>query len=182
MYLFDIETLGTESTSVVLSASIIEFDATKKYTYDELLSSAVFVKFNVKEQVQTYKRTIEKGALEWWKKQTEYVQSISLKPDSTDLSAIQGIQIIKDHISPNEKIWARGSLDQMVIDSLCRNAGIESISEYNNWRDVRTAIDLMKDTANNGYCDVPNFNRQDVIKHHPSHDCAYDIMMLLYGT
>lgn len=181
MYIFDIETLGTESTSVVLSASVIEFEATEKYTYEELLSKALFVKFNVKEQIETYNRTVDKDAISWWKKQTEYAQSISLKPTSMDLSVIQGIQNLKDYIDPKQKIWARGSLDQMVIDSLCRSAKVESISQYNNWRDIRTAIDLLKDTANNGYCDIPNFNKQDVIKHHPTHDCAYDIMMLLYG-
>jgi hypothetical protein len=50
------------------------------------------------------------------------------------------------------------------------------------WRDMRTAVDLLSG-GTNGYCDVvhPKFNRADVIKHHPVHDCALDAMMLLYG-
>jgi hypothetical protein len=50
------------------------------------------------------------------------------------------------------------------------------------WRDVRTAVDLMGG-GTNGYCDVihPLFERAQVIKHHPVHDCALDAMMLMYG-
>jgi hypothetical protein len=73
-------------------------------------------------------------------------------------------------------------MDQMVIDSLAKKLDMQPITEYNMWRDIRTAVDLLTGSSN-GYCDVdhPLFNRASVIKHHPVHDCALDAMMLMYG-
>ena len=187
MYMFDIETLDTESSAVVLSASIIHFDLGSTFTYEKLLSNAMFVKFNVKEQIKDYKRTMNKRTVEWWNQQHEYVRKLSLVPSSDDLSSIDGINAIKNYMAqfpePEQTIWARGSLDQMVIDSLCYSCEQEPIASYAVWRDVRTAVDLLADTAKNGYCEVnhPTFQRHNVIKHHPTHDCALDIMMLVYG-
>lgn len=187
MYMFDIETLGTESTSAVLSASIIHFELGKEYTYEELLENACFVKLDVPTQLKNYKRIIDKGTVEWWAKQHEYVRGVSLKPSNMDLSPEEAIATIREYAAQypekNQTIWARGSLDQMCIDSLTRALDQDLIFPYNNWRDMRTAIDLLKDTGNNGYCTVehPTFKSHNVVKHHPTHDCAYDIMMLIYG-
>lgn len=184
--MFDIETLGSESTSVVLSASIIHFDHPNT-TYEELLEKACFVKFNAKQQIEQM-RVVETETLEWWNKQHEYVRGVSFTPKKTDLSSVDGINIIKEYIAkhggPDQTFWSRGSLDQMCIDSLCKTFDQELITNYNNWRDIRTALDCLCKTVKNGYVDVnhPTFQRHNVIKHHPSHDCALDIMMLLYGV
>jgi hypothetical protein len=81
-----------------------------------------------------------------------------------------------------QTMWARGSLDQMAIDSLAVRVGMQEITGYNVWRDVRTAVDILYGTTN-GYVDVdhPLFKRHEVIKHHPVHDCALDAMQLMYG-
>ena len=50
MFIFDVETLGVESTAVVLSAALIHFDPEKRPTYQDMLDNACFVKFSVKEQ------------------------------------------------------------------------------------------------------------------------------------
>lgn len=59
---------------------------------------------------------------------------------------------------------------------------MQEITGYAQWRDIRTAVDIMYGSTN-GYCSVehPDFARHNVIKHHPVHDCALDVMMLLYG-
>jgi hypothetical protein len=84
--------------------------------------------------------------------------------------------------SDKQTMWARGSLDQMAIDSLAVKFGLEELTGYAQWRDVRTAIDILYGTTN-GYVEVvhPLFQRHQVIKHHPVHDCALDAMQLLYG-
>jgi len=188
MYMFDVETLGVESTTVVLSAAIIKFDPTSTtLTYDDYISEALFVKFDVQEQVTKYKRTIDKSTIEWWSKQHDYVRKISFLPSKEDdLSAVEGIKRIAEYIDTpyNENtMWSRGSLDQMSIDSLCKVSGQELIAPYNNWRDIRTALDCLTETSKNGYCDlkIPFDKGSNVIKHHPIHDCAYDIMMLIHG-
>jgi len=187
MFMVDVETLDSESTAVILSAAIIHFQIGEQYTYEELLDKALFVKFNAREQIETYKRSTTKDTLEWWSKQHEYVRKISLVPTPEDLSAIEGINQIKAYMAKfpekDQTLWARGSLDQMSIDSLCKSSKQDLIAPYNNWRDVRTAVDLLCSTAKSGYATVdhPTFQRHNVVKHHPTHDCALDIMMMLYG-
>jgi hypothetical protein len=187
MFMFDIETLGVESTSVILSAALIHFEIGKDYTYEELLENSLFVKINVQQQIKELKRVAQKDTIDWWAKQHEHVRNVSLKPLPLDISPLEAVRSLHEYASQfpekDQTVWARGSLDQMCIDSLSRQVDQELIFPYNNWRDMRTAIDLLKDTGKNGYCDIihPTFKSHNVIKHHPVHDCALDIMMLIYG-
>lgn len=188
MFMFDVETLGVESTTVVLSAAIIKFDPTDlSKSYDDYLQDALFVKFDVKEQVELYNRTIDKSTIEWWSKQHDYVRKVSFVPSKEDVPTITGLNLIKNYIgdlSQTSTFWSRGSLDQMSIDSLCKSANQELIAPYNCWRDIRTALDCLCSTTKNGYCKLKiKFDvGSNVIKHHPVHDCAYDIMQLLHGN
>ena len=186
MFIFDVETLGVESNAVVLSAALIHFDPEKRPTYQDLLNDACFVKFSAKEQAQMG-RTVSKSTLEWWKEQHEYTRKVSFDPSREDMTAENGVKALQDYMAkfPNaekQTMWARGSLDQLVIDSLCVKLGMQEITGYNMWRDVRTAVDIMFGTTN-GYVEVdhPLFKRHEVIKHHPVHDCALDAMQLMYG-
>ena len=187
MFMFDVETLATESTCVILSAAIIHFDPEQQPSYQDLLDSALFIKLNAKDQINRLKRVVDIGTLEWWKNQHQYVQDISLTPYKTDLSAEDGIIALHNYMNKfpnarNQTMWARGSLDQMAIDSLAKKVDMEMITPYNMWRDVRTAVDILTGSTN-GYSEVdyPGFSRHEVIKHHPVHDCALDAMMLMYG-
>jgi len=188
MFMFDVETLSVESTAVIISAALIHFDPEQKPSYQDLLDNACFVKLDSKDQVKRLKRTVDLDTLEWWKNQHEYVRKVSLDPSGEDLIAEDAITILQHYMSKfpnaqNQTMWARGSLDQMAIDSLTRKLDMQPITGYNMWRDVRTAVDLLTGSTN-GYCSVehPTFNRTQVIKHSPVHDCALDAMMLIYGN
>jgi hypothetical protein len=187
MFVFDIETLGVESTTVILSAALVHFDVTKNPSYQDLLDNALFVKFNAKDQAKRLGRTVDIGTIEWWQNQHEYVRRVSLDASGDDVLAEDGIRQIHDYMNkfPGAQkmtMWTRGSLDQMAMDSLCKKVDMVPITGYNMYRDVRTAVDCFTGSTN-GYCNVdhPNFNRAAVIKHHPVHDCALDAMMLMYG-
>jgi hypothetical protein len=189
--MLDIETLGVESSAVILSAAIIHWQPTDDFTYDELVQRAIFVKFDAKNQVDMG-RTIDKGTLAWWEKQGEYQKKRSFKRNpAVDVAALDGITrlaaYVKMHNSENNAVWVRGSLDQVCVDSLARQLGVDSIAPYNAYRDVRTAIDLLTETGKGtGYCKVDKvpmgFNEDKVIKHDPVHDCAYDIIQMRYGV
>ena len=186
MFMFDVETLGVESNSVVLSAALVYFEPGKNQNYQDLLDGACYVKFKAKEQTEA-KRTIDLGTLEWWKNQHHYTRSVSFDPSGDDLLAEDAITLLHNYMNKfpnarNQTMWARGSLDQIVIDHLTGKLDLQTITDYNKWRDVRTAVDILYGTTN-GYCEVdhPEFERASVIKHHPVHDCALDAMMLMYG-
>ena len=188
----DIETLGIESTSVILSNTFILVDPdalpednTEAFEY--LLKKSITVKFNVKEQFDKG-RTTEKRVIDWWKKQSEHAKRESLIPRATDFNGKQGIRVLRDWFSriPNAKqipVWVRGSLDQPCFDSFLRLYEEMPFTDYNCYRDVRTMVELVySNNSKAGYVEVPGFDDiRYVIKHVPSHDCAYDALMMLRG-
>lgn len=192
MLVFDVETIGVESTSVILSAAIVYFDPAEKHTWESLYNNALFVKFKVKEQVEQYKRVTDKGTIDWWNKQCDLVKKQSFYPSSADLTAKEGIACIHNYIKSNcdprtTLIWTRGSLDQMVIDSLCKATGDEPIMQYANYRDMRTYVDLIATKSTRGYCDISAdypgvWDRTVVMKHNPIDDIVLDALMLLYPS
>ena len=188
MFMIDIETLGVESTCVVLSAAIVYFDPEEEQNFDDLVNKALVVKFDAKDQINTFNRTITKSTLEWWNRQSDKVRKISFDPNAeVEISVREGLEQIRGYMAqfPNHDkstVWARGSLDQLAIDSLARAAKTDPIAPFWVWRDVRTAIDCLTGSTT-GYAAVANegFVLDNVVKHNPAHDCAYDVMMLLYG-
>ena len=186
--MFDVETLGKESSAVILSIGCTYFDPTKEPSVEELRKNSVFVKFDTADQIKRLKRTVTPSSIEWWGKQCDNVKKKSVKPSADDISLEEGIEKFREwtkQFPDNTKcwVWARGNLDQLVMDSLEERLGIEPVFGYNRWRDVRTFIDITYGT-NNGYCkvDYPGFNSQlDITKHDPVDDCIFDIMMMLYG-
>ncbi len=188
--MFDIETLDVESTAVVLSIAMIEFKLDETPTYQELLNRAAFVKFNVHEQILKYKRTVNQSTVDWWKKRSKLVREVSLKPRPDDVSVLEGLEILRQKAgcrsdfkrNNNVMFWARGGLDQTVFESLCRSVGQTAFTHYSNWRDVRTAVELLVEGAVHGYVEVPLIHQDAVAKHDPRCDCAYDIMQLLLNN
>lgn len=191
MFMFDIETLGVESTTVILSAGIIYFDpeVDADITYAELMERGLFVKFDAKEQLKSYDRTMTKSTLDWWAGQGPYQKKSSFDIDpENDVPVVDGFRELHKYINKyrgkktwaTETVWARGSLDQMAIDSLALKAGLDPIAPFNRWRDIRTAIDMLYGTSN-GYCQIRDIDMHVIEKHHPVHDCAFDILMLLRG-
>lgn len=160
-------------------------------SYQNLIDTGIFIKFDIREQFQKYQRTKSQDTLDWWKKQGTLPKETNLLPRDTDLSTQEGIEIFRRWFTskPNWKntiVWARGSLDQMAFESLLRAMDIKPIVPYYQWRDVRTAIDCMYKNNQGGYVEVdekavPGFDLGAVMKHHPTHDSAYDLCMLLGG-
>jgi hypothetical protein len=190
MFMFDIETLGVASDSVVLSMACIHFDPRTNPTYKELKESAFFVKLDAKDQITRLNRKVDKKTVEWWGKQCQNVKTKSLTPCKDDILVEDALSALRTWVKERDDgkcyVWARGSMDEVVMQALERSVmreGEDHIFLYSRFRDVRTAIDFL--TGNiNGYCQVdhPSFNYDiDVTKHDPVDDCALDIMMLLYG-
>lgn len=193
MLCFDVETLGAESNSVILSAAIVYMNPAEKNTWESLYENTLFVKFNVKEQVKQYNRVTEKDTITWWNKQCDLAKKQSFFPSEKDLPAKEAIACIRNYIAANcdpktTLIWTRGSLDQMVIDSLCKATGDEPIMQYSNYRDMRTYVDLAATNSTRGYCAINpetypgTWDRNVVVKHNPIDDIVLDALMLLYPS
>jgi hypothetical protein len=117
------------------------------------------------------------------------VKKKSVNRSEDDMIIEEGIEAFRkwtQKFPNNEKcwVWARGNLDQLVMDSLEERCGIEPVFSYNRWRDVRTFIDITFET-DNGYVsvDYEGFDPDlHITKHDPVDDCIFDVMMMLYGN
>lgn len=186
-FCFDVETLSTESTAIVLSLAVtyFDFEADAETTYDAFVDRALYVKFRMKEQ-HDMGRATSKDTVAWWMKQGSAIRDLCFVPSKKDLSAVDGLtrlnEYFKEHGSDKSMFWARGSLDQMVLESLCRTVDMKPPVMYNMWMDIRTAIRLTKETSNpGGYCDVPGLDVSKLDKHNPLTDVAIDSMQLVQG-
>jgi hypothetical protein len=189
MFMFDVETLGKESNSVILSMACIHFDTDTKPSPQQLRDNTFFCKFDAADQMQRLKRTVGKTTMEWWAKQCENVRIKSFKPNpAIDERFEDGYERMRRWAAsknePNSYVWARGNLDQLVLDSMEEQLTIEPIFPFKRWRDVRTAVDFLTGTTN-GYCkvDYPGFDPYlHITKHNPIDDCVLDVMQLIYGV
>ena len=192
MIVFDIETLGTRSTSVILSMAAVYFNPDEKPDHIKLRETAFFAKFDVDEQVRELKREVDRDTITWWSKQCLNAQVNSFKRNpAVDVPFRVGHAAMKawadEKKDPACWVWARGSLDQVLLDDITKQCGLEPIFTYNRWRDVRTAVDCLFGTTN-GYTSVevpPRVTPFDpalhITKHRPVDDCIFDAMQLLYG-
>lgn len=191
MFVFDVETLGKQSNSVILSMACIHFNPDESPSHTELKQSAFFAKLNAADQMQRLKRTAGKSTIEWWSKQCENVKIKSFKPSDIDETFEDAYERMREWAkSKNDDkcwVWARGNLDQLVMDDIEEQLGIEPIFRYERWRDVRTAVDFLYGTTN-GYVDievppwVESFDPSlHITKHNPIDDCVFDAMQLMYG-
>ena len=63
--IYDFETMSQDPhTGAVLSFAMLNWDPKKLSTYSELVDSAAYIKFDVKEQVEKYNRVITKETVE----------------------------------------------------------------------------------------------------------------------
>jgi len=187
MFTLDIETLGKGTDSIILSAALVHFDLNEIVSYQELLDRALLVKFDVMEQ-KKIGRKVNEDTLDWWKTMPKDVQKASLFPSKNDLSMVEGLTMLDEYVDthgePKKNIcWTRGSLDQLLLDSLYTQVQRKPSLNYGQFMDLRTFFRLMKESTNSyAYVDIPDFDMSQVKKHDPVHDIAYDVFQVLYGT
>ena len=182
--LLDIETLSTDPRAVVLSIACVPFLLGKKQSFNEIMNSGFIVKIAVEEQVKRLSRTIDKGTVDWWKKQDKEVFDSMVRPAPHDVSPREAITKLSKFISTQEGfskkdsyIWSRGTnFDFPIIESLYKDLCISI--PFNTWkiRDIRTAIDILAGVDDGKY----SLRDPDdsFIAHNPLHDAAMDAARL----
>ena len=84
MFIFDVETLGKRSNSVILSMAAIYFNPDDKPSPQQLREEAFFAKFNVRDQHKRLGREMGQSTMEWWAKQCDNVKKASFIPHESD--------------------------------------------------------------------------------------------------
>lgn len=184
-YIFDVETLSTSETAVILSAAAIKVDFTKELDYYDLVRSAFYVKFDAKEQITKYNRTVDKNTVNWWKTVPQEIQDSQAKPSKNDVPLASGMKSLCNWFIENgfdkrdSVVWTRGDLDNTVIQHISKQLEIEPPFSVWRVRDIRTAVDILSG-SNNGYAKLSKPLPATTKKHDPVHDCAMDAFQLKY--
>ena len=207
----DLETLAWSEDAVItaFSATIFHFEKDKDLTYKEILDKTFYVKLDSKDQIKRFARKVDKGTMDWWKKQPLEVQEMSIKSKPDDVKADDMLNMFKDFLVENKfdfynsYIWTRGiAYDIPKVESFIKNvADSEEPNTYNSnfngyvknkdkylvntfrARDIRTFHDLVAD-VDNGKWDFPEGRPKEFVEHHAAHDIALDVLKLvhLYNT
>lgn len=178
---FDTETLGIRENAIVLSIGAVAFELEPgtKNDYDRYILDGFHVKFSIKDQLHTWKRSVDEGTVEWWKGQSEEAKKI-LKPSPNDVTMAEGLTQLNDWIKSidgykwnSSYVWSRGTyFDFPKMESMYHQAGVKC--GFNTWkiRDVRTYIDILTGVDNGKY--EPDRQPENFIAHDALHDAAMD--------
>ena len=183
--IYDFETLSQDQIKgVVLSFAMLSFTEKRyiedPYTFEELVDSAKFIKFDVKDQIENYGRKISAETLNWWKEQGERARK-QLNPSSNDKPISELFYFISTNcdLKNLKKSFTRGNtFDPMFLQFLMKDIGNIDPFHWKTVRDTRSMIEGMAFGM-----DIDNgFEIKEVgdkfVKHDPRHDIALDVLRM----
>jgi len=136
--MIDLETLGVEPNSVILTLGAIKFDPfSAAEPHGEL-----YLKLNTEEQ-ESLGREIDDNTLAWWAKQSDSVKNEALS-EGDRISVSEFLKEINKFCVGLDNLWCQGPLfDYAMLQNLYRQAG--EPCPWNFWqiRDSRTLFAMM---------------------------------------
>ena len=138
--MLDIETLGTRSTSVILSIGAVEFDKT-----------SVLSTFHRRIDVDSCLRqglTVDGRTIAWWMDQSDEARALMQVPGEPLHDVLVDFRDAFDWY--NKAVWCNGaSFDFPIIENALHQCGLQLPWAYYNTRDYRTLKNLVPRTTYN---------------------------------
>lgn len=192
-FIFDFETFGTTSRPPLIDLAVIPFrddQFENPPKFEDLVASGLRVKFRIKGQG----RISEKEVVAFWKQQPVEVKTRLLMPSDEDMSLMDGLEKVIDFMKANRvdfwksHQWCRGNnFDYPIYDELFREkTGLLYIADetpihFSRARCIRTAIEQNLNIRNATECPLRIGLLPGFVHHDSLHDCAKDILQLLYS-
>lgn len=176
---FDIETLDTNPSGVVLSLGVVFFDLGKVQPFEELVAQGTNIYFNQEEQIAVG-RTKSQDTLDWWAQQGEEAALCLDNPNKTTCTdlyvALNDLyrQIGFQPDRKNTRWFSRGYFDIAFMDSFCRSFELEPMIKYWAWRDSRSWLDGRGIGTQNQKLKKP----EGFVEHNSHHDSAFEAYMM----
>lgn len=157
----DIETLGTQPGSAVISLGAVVFDPLTGQ-----LGESFYVSFNA---TCMFGFTTDQGTVDWWKDQSDAAKSnLSVNNMSLETGLIRFHHWWKEVESDCElgdyaRFWAKPpSFDEVLLDAAYKIAGIKTPWHYRAPRCVRTLLDIagIKERPMEG---IPHYALDDAV-------------------
>jgi hypothetical protein len=180
--MFDLETLDTTPSAVILSVGAVLWNTELTDTghlhwhpIDRFLRVV-----NIQEQLDVG-RTVSQSTLLWWQRQDENARAEAFAPVRRSCA-----EVMKDLMFFTSR-WDRGinsfwasptTFDFPIYDSFARQMGGEVPWRYNQLYDVRTVVNEASYSAKNHIFGDGGSNSPQGIPHTPVYDCEYQIDLL----
>lgn len=183
--IYDFETLAQTPNAVVTSMALLSFSESRyledPYTFDELVSLSSYIKFDVSEQVKTYKRYVDQDTVMWWSKQSKEARKQILPSDKdVSIDALYDFLLKKGNCSDNKKVYTRGlNFDSVIMDSVLLACGKTTPFHWGNMRDTKSMIDGLAFGSGLKNTFVPP-TITTFEQHNPQHDVAMDVMRMQF--
>jgi len=137
--MIDLETLGVEPDSVLLTLGAIKFDP---YSDDEP-HSGLYLRCDVDEQTEKYNRSVDENTLAWWARENESVREEAFS-DGDRVNVDELTKAINKFCVGLDYIWCQGpTFDFVILQNLYKQAGKPVPWNYWQIRDSRTLFSLM---------------------------------------
>ena len=137
--MFDLETLDTKPTAVILSLGAVKFDPKTESVPDQL--PKLLLKFDIDAQ-NDLGRTTSDDTIEWWGKQPPHIQEEAFGLEGrTPLH--EAIDQFHRFVWNSDRVWSQGCFDIVIVEDLYRMVGRTPPWNYWQIRDSRTLFDFV---------------------------------------
>ncbi|MGL5579412.1 MAG: 3'-5' exoribonuclease domain-containing protein [Cetobacterium sp.] len=193
-FIIDFESYGLAPEGAFIDLAIVLFkdDPHNPPTFQELVASSKRIKFDISSQRKEFPRVFDRSTIEWWQQQSEAARAM-IKAAPTDVNLKVGMEEAIEFIraGTNKKTslgWCRGpSFDfPMYLTALRQIRNTREVFDdepcfFWNQRDIRTAVERTLMTRGMTECPLPMGTLDGFVAHNSVHDCAKDILMLIYA-
>lgn len=132
---FDLETLGTKATSVILSIGAVAFD-------EENLYQETKINVSIDEQLR-WGRTIDGSTLLFWFEQSDKARQAATLGPLPIMKSLNMFGGFVQGVPGKPALWANGQdFDLGILGSLYDTVGVVRPWAYNAGRDMRTLVDV----------------------------------------
>lgn len=138
--MIDLETLGVEPDSVIMTLGAIKFDP---FTDDEPYSP-LYLRCDIEEQSELLGRSIDDNTIAWWGKQKQEIQDEAFGDHEGRVNMDQLTKAINKFCVGIDYLWCQGPLfDYAILQNLYKQVG--KPCPWNFWqiRDSRTLFAMM---------------------------------------
>lgn len=137
--MFDIETLDTKPSAVILSLGAVKFDPRRRSIPQDM--PRLLIKFEIDAQSQLG-RTISEDTLAWWSNQPKDIQEEAFGEEGRS-SLDEAIDAFHKFAWNSDRIWSQGCFDVVIMEDLYRSVGRTPPWNYWQIRDSRTLFDFI---------------------------------------
>ncbi len=135
--MFDLETLDTKPSAVILSLGAVRFDPKGI----DIVDFGLMLKFDIDSQT-ALGRTVSDDTIEWWSKQDPAIQEVAFSEhDRTHVN--EALDQFHKFVWNSDRIWSQGSFDVNIMEDLYRMLGRPPAWNYWQVRDSRTLFDFI---------------------------------------